>query len=120
MEKLEQSATKFLAKFEKRDALSGPRLSSQAENCAAGSQPIKSGVVEKNQPDRFDYRIISVWKLYGAVLYTGKAGAGALPGVDKHTWLGWDSHMQKARITGIEVMQETYHRRLKLCPALMI
>ena len=25
--------------------------------------------------------------------------------------------MQKARITGIEVMQETYHRRLKLCPA---
>ena len=72
---------RLLAKFEKRDALSGPRLSSQAENCAAGSQPIKSGVVEKKSVlTDFDIRIISVWKLYGAVLYTGKAGAGAATG----------------------------------------
>lgn len=118
MEKLEQSATKFLAKFEKRDALSGPRLSSQAENCAAGSQPIKSGVVEKKSVlTDFDTESY-LYGNYTALCFTPeKQALEPLPGVDKHTWLGWDSHMQKARITGIEVMQETYHRRLKLCPA---
>lgn len=38
-----------------------------------------------------------------------------IPGLDKSSWLSWDG--QKAKIAGIEAMQENYLRRLKLCPA---
>ncbi len=38
-----------------------------------------------------------------------------VPGVDKSAWLSWDG--RRAAITCLGDMQETYHTRLKLCPA---
>ena len=91
MEKLEQSATKFLAKFEKQE--------------------------EKSVLTDFDTESYLYGNYTALCFIPEKQTLEPVPGVDKHTWLEWDSHTQKAQITGMDAMQETYHRRLKLCPA---
>lgn len=88
MEKLEESAAKYLRKLERGEELSGPKISA-----TEAGEYIRGCYAAMN----FDFPSKSLV---------------SVPGIDKSGWLSWDG--TKARIAGLDQMQETYHRRLKL------
>ena len=91
MEKLEESAAKYLKKLERGEELSGPKIP------ATEAGDYIRGCYEAMNFDFPSESLVSV------------------SGIDKSGWLSWDG--TKARIAGLDQMQETYHRRLKLCPS---
>ena len=127
-EKLEESAAKYLGKLEQGGILCLRRM--DAETRADG---IADCGVDKADAKDCDMQAAEIGNLtcssVGAVsaaeYISGKYFAPkfdfasksmvSVPGIDKSAWLSWDG--RRAAITSIDDMQETYHTRLKLCPA---